>query len=119
MQPDPIGYGGGLNLYTYVKNNPVDATDSFGKVAKGQDDVKGFGEDPVDLLCGDKKGIWERACEITWRCLMSWGSQKRYACGTAKRTCEVKCAEEYADDPSDKLTDCFGICELHWSLCVL
>ncbi|MEK7309971.1 MAG: RHS repeat-associated core domain-containing protein [Planctomycetota bacterium] len=30
---DPIGYLGGLNLYSYVKNNPVRYTDPFGFVA--------------------------------------------------------------------------------------
>jgi RHS repeat-associated protein len=30
LTPDPIGLTGGINLYTYVQNNPVNAIDSYG-----------------------------------------------------------------------------------------
>ena len=30
LRPDPIGLAGGLNLYTYAENNPVNAFDPFG-----------------------------------------------------------------------------------------
>jgi RHS repeat-associated protein len=38
MQPDPIGYSGGNNLYAYVYNDPINGTDASGLYA-GVDDA--------------------------------------------------------------------------------
>ena len=43
LQRDPAGFVDGLNLYAYVKNNPLRLIDSFGLVSRE------LGSDPTDL----------------------------------------------------------------------
>jgi RHS repeat-associated protein len=47
LQPDVIGYADGLNLYTYVYNQPVNFSDPLGLASDSNDDISGT------LLAGD------------------------------------------------------------------
>jgi RHS repeat-associated protein len=49
LQPDPIGYGDGMNMYTYVKGDPVNFTDPSGLTSGGIC----FGGTCTDTLVGD------------------------------------------------------------------
>jgi RHS repeat-associated protein len=49
LQPDPIGYPGGMNLYAYVGNDPINWLDPLGLCPLGEKDVS----DPVHMDDGD------------------------------------------------------------------
>ncbi|MFG1409462.1 RHS repeat-associated core domain-containing protein, partial [Xanthobacter sp. VTT E-85239] len=51
LQPDPIGYDGGINLYAYVNNDPLNLVDIYGLAADSpMRSLSGYFYESVDAL---------------------------------------------------------------------
>jgi RHS repeat-associated protein len=84
LQTDPQYYRDGLNLYTYVKNNPIMATDPMGKIARCPREEKDIKTNPH--FCDDSG--WGSALHSPWHCYREtvpegsqppWGNQCCYS----------------------------------------
>ncbi len=94
LSADPIRFGGGVNFYAYVQNNPVNLTDPTGKVC---------GAGWNDPLVSDKPGGFDftSACQNHDCCCACSGNKSA-------------CAEKFL---TDMLTICLRYPRLLWDSC--
>jgi RHS repeat-associated protein len=101
---DPIGYGDGMNVYEYVKNNPVRYTDASGLECNGKKNVLGQYPPQTNslncMMCCDKNYdefkkelppfCWK---DVIKRIIDTWGAKKKLeachiGCETANKNGE-------------------------------
>jgi RHS repeat-associated protein len=75
LNRDPIGYAGGLNLYAYCRNNPVNLIDPLGLCGEGGLEVDGTDDDPIIRGQVDGTRDWMRRAKkvapIAWDAINS------------------------------------------------
>jgi len=114
---DPIGYLGGISLYSYVLNNPINLVDPLGLVPSEW-------KDPKCIFCGKWSGLERTVCEAFWDAVMSWSTAaKKFACDIAKTHCVLACDRKYgiggSGESCEDSKDCNLDCTVKWGLCLL
>lgn len=105
LQPDPIGYMDGLNLYTYTRNNPVNRTDPMGMYSydKPVDPVTKGTCNILKCIPYFKKGA--KALEMGW-------------CNNRVQDCVLWC--NTSDDvPGPERDICMEKCRTAHAICVI
>ena len=95
LQMDPAGYVDGMNLYVYVRNDPVSRTDPNGLDAPGCDSVPGCFEGDCTLECCAEhdKCYYDNQCSAnyTWPFQLLMFLSKCQACNRAVSACILAC----------------------------
>lgn len=73
LQRDPIGYDGGINLYSFCSNNPIGQQDERGEgpVSIGCDKMKCIVDSARSRACQDIKNHYPKACSPTSNCMLA------------------------------------------------
>jgi RHS repeat-associated protein len=98
---DPIGEDGGINLYRFVLNNPINRIDPKGLDTAGCDLIPAGWETPCRLECCAQHDKCFDDNNCTMSCFMPGiGSQECNRCNDDVKRCCRRCGNSNYDDPN-------------------